>query len=156
MSDVLTPPGPELRLLISLAAWTWSGTGPNGCEVAHILITHSPVSIVPGTADVTEARMRRLADSLGHLGGVRDTVPDVGRCLQIVGGQVLLHFPGASRRLRLPTRPDWTALVTRSGGALLLLGLDPLPQSADAAQIDAFLDAALAADRLLFGCARTR
>ncbi|MFD0443926.1 hypothetical protein ACFQ10_18010 [Streptomyces indonesiensis] len=49
---------------------------------------------------------------------------------------MLLHFPGASRRLRLPTRPDWTALVIRTGGAVLLLGLDPLPQTADAAQVD--------------------
>ncbi|MEV5568116.1 hypothetical protein AB0L54_35475, partial [Streptomyces sp. NPDC052196] len=91
MSDVLTPSGPELRLLISLAAWTWPGTGPDGREVAHILITHSPAFIVPGTADVAQARMRRLADSLGHLGRARDTVPDAGRCLQIVGDQVLLH-----------------------------------------------------------------
>ena len=100
--------------------------------------------------------MRRLADSLGGLAGARDAVPDAGRCLQIIGGQVLLHFPGASRRMRLPTRPDWTALVFRTGGAVLLLGLDPLPQTADAAQVDTYPDTALAADRLLFGCARTR
>ncbi|MET9970057.1 hypothetical protein ABZZ80_30090 [Streptomyces sp. NPDC006356] len=69
---------------------------------------------------------------------------------------MLLHFPGASRRLRLPTRRAWSELVARNGEAVLLLGLDPLPQSADAAQIDAYLDAAHAADRVLFGRARTR
>ncbi|NEA77361.1 hypothetical protein G3I68_43335, partial [Streptomyces sp. SID13588] len=74
----------------------------------------------------------------------------------IIGGQVLLHFQGASRRLRLPTRPNWTQLVARTGEAVLLLGLDPLPQSADAARIDAFLDTALAADRLLFGHVHAR
>ncbi|MHB9860854.1 hypothetical protein [Streptomyces sp. YIM S03343] len=66
-----------------------------------------------------------------------------------------MDFPGASRRLRLPTRRSWTELVTRNGEAILLLGLDPLPQSADAAQVDAYLDAELAADRLLFGRTRT-
>lgn len=156
MSIILTPPGPELQLLVSLAAWTWPGAGPDGREVAHILITHSSGFAAPDTAEVVEARIWRLAHSLGGLGGVGDVAPDAGRCLQIVGGQVLLRFPGTSRRLRLPTRPDWTALVARTGGAILLLGLSPLPQSAGAAQVDAYLDAALAADRLLFGCSRTR
>ncbi|MFG2501504.1 hypothetical protein ACGFSB_25245 [Streptomyces sp. NPDC048441] len=134
MSAVLTSSSPELRLLVSLAAWTWPGSGPDGREIAHILITHSPAFVVPGTVDMTATRMRRLADSLGGLGEARDPIPDAGRCLQIVVGQVLLHFPGASRRLRLPTRPDWTELVARTGEAVLLLGLDPLPQSADAAR----------------------
>ncbi|MEV5874276.1 hypothetical protein AB0L75_08615 [Streptomyces sp. NPDC052101] len=44
MSVVLTPTGPELRLLVSLAAWTWPGTGPDDGEVVHIVITHSPPS----------------------------------------------------------------------------------------------------------------
>lgn len=65
-------------------------------------------------------------------------------------------MPGISRGLRLPTRRPWTELVARNAEAVLLLGLDPLPQSADAARVDTYLDAALAADRLLFGRARTR
>ncbi|MEV8015474.1 hypothetical protein AB0O76_03765 [Streptomyces sp. NPDC086554] len=151
MTVILTPPGPELRLLVSLASWTWPATGPDGREVAHILITHTPAFTGP-----VEAQMRRLSDNLGGLTGAREIVPELDRCLQIVGGRVLLHFPGASRRLRLPTRPDWTELVARTGEAFLLLGLDPLPQSATAVQADAYLDAALAADRLLFGRTRTR
>ncbi|MFD7169018.1 hypothetical protein [Streptomyces violascens] len=153
MSIILTAPGPELRLLVSLAAWTWPGTGPDGHEVAHILITHTPAPTGPGTI---EARVRRLSDSLGSLAGSREVVPELDRCLQIVGDQVLVHFPGASRTLRLPTRRSWTGLVARNGEAVLLLGLDPLPQTADAARLDTYLDAALTADRLLFGRARTR
>jgi len=156
MSVILTPPGPELRLLVSLASWIWPGTGPDGREVAHILITHTPALTGLDTAEAVEARMRRLSAGLGSLVGPRELVPELDRCLQIVGGQVLLHFPGASRRLRLATRPDWTALVARSGEAILLLGLDPLPQSAGAARVDAYLDTVLAADRLLFGRTRTR
>ncbi|MFF3401135.1 hypothetical protein ACFYW6_21775 [Streptomyces sp. NPDC002659] len=155
MTVILTPPSPELRLLVSLASWTWPATGPDGREVAHILITHTPALAGVGVGTV-EARMRRLSDSLGGLTDPREVVPEVDQCLQIVGDQVLMHFPGASRRLRLPTRRSWTELVARTGEAVLLLGLDPLPQTADAARLDTYLDAALSAGRLLFGRARTR
>lgn len=153
--SVILPADPSLRLLVSLAAWTWPGTGADGRDIAHILITHSPALTGLSTAETVEARMRRLSDSLGSLASA-EVVPDLGRCLQIVGDQVLLHIPGASRQLRLPTRRSWTELAARHGEAVLLLGLDPLPQSADAARIDAYLDTALAADRLRFGRARTR
>ncbi|MEU5196125.1 hypothetical protein AB0G86_19050 [Streptomyces scabiei] len=156
MSTLLTPPGPDLPLLASLAAWTWPGTRPDGHEAAHILITHTPALAGPDNAETAEGRMRRLSASLGGLAGAREIVPELERRLQIVGDQVLLHVPGVSRRLRLPTRRPWTELVARTGEAVLLLGLDLLPQSSDAARVDAYLDAALAADRLLFGRARTR
>ncbi|WP_331732267.1 hypothetical protein OG613_47715 (plasmid) [Streptomyces sp. NBC_00015] len=153
MSVPITVPGPDLRLLVSLAAWTWPGSRPDGHEAAHILITHAPALTGPDTA---EARMLQLSASLGGLAGARDIVPQLERCLQIVGDQVLLHVPGVSRPLRLPAHRPWTELVAHNAEALLLLGLDPLPQSADAARVDAYLDGALAADRLLFGRARTR
>ncbi|MGW1815516.1 hypothetical protein ACWCQM_18390 [Streptomyces sp. NPDC002125] len=154
MTVLLTPPAPDLRLLVSLAAWTWADTRPDGHEAAHILITRAPTG--SGTTETAEAGMRRLSASLGGLTGAREVVPELERCLQIVGDQVLLHVPGVSRRLRLPTRCPWTELVARNAEAVLLLGLDPLPQTADAARIDAYLDATLATDRLLFGRARTR
>ncbi|MEU6350162.1 hypothetical protein ABZ896_12625 [Streptomyces sp. NPDC047072] len=154
--SVILPADPGLRLLVSLAAWTWPGTGADGRDVGHILITHSPALTGLSTAETVEARMRRLSDSLGSLASAREVVPDLGRCLQIVGDHVLLHISGASRQLRLPTRRSWTELAARHGEAVLLLGLDPLPQSADAARIDSYLDTALAADRLRFGRARTR
>ncbi|MFF8315069.1 hypothetical protein [Streptomyces lydicus] len=151
MSVALTPPGPDLRLLVSLAAWTWQGAGPDGREIAHILITHTPALTDGGTAVPAEDRMRRLSVCLGGLTGAREVIPDPERRLQLVGDRVLLHIPEASRRLQLPTRRSWTELVTRTGEAILLLGLDPLPQSADALRLDAYLDSALAADRLLVG-----
>ncbi|MFC8946349.1 hypothetical protein [Streptomyces rochei] len=155
MTVLLTPPTPDLRLLVSLATWTWADTRPDGHGAAHILITRAPALTGSGTAETAEAGMRRLSASLGGLTGAREVVPELERCLQIVGDQVLLHVPGLSRRLRLPTRRPWTELVARNAEAVLLLGLDPLPQTADAARIDAYLDAALATDRLLFGRART-
>ncbi|MFD7104825.1 hypothetical protein [Streptomyces celluloflavus] len=66
-----------------------------------------------------------------------------------------MYVPGASRQLGLPTRRAWSELVARNGEAVLLLGLDPLPQSAGAAEFDAYPDTVLAADRMLFGRART-
>ncbi|MET9970058.1 hypothetical protein ABZZ80_30095 [Streptomyces sp. NPDC006356] len=65
MSVLITPPGPDLRLLVSLAAWTWPGTGPDGREIAHILITHTSALTGP-LAEAAEARMRRLSASLGN------------------------------------------------------------------------------------------
>ncbi|MGW3953077.1 hypothetical protein ACWEKM_19670 [Streptomyces sp. NPDC004752] len=56
MSVLLTPSCPELRLLVSLAAWTWHGTRPDSREIAHILITHTPALTGSGTAETTEAR----------------------------------------------------------------------------------------------------
>ncbi|MFJ3673346.1 hypothetical protein ACIPSE_43520 [Streptomyces sp. NPDC090106] len=159
LSTLLTPTGPDLRLLASMAAWTWPGTRSDGHEAAHILITRPPALAgqdTAETAETSEGRMRRLSASLGGLACAREIVPELECCLQIVGDQVLLHVPGISRWLGLPTRRPWTDLVARTGEAVLLLGLDLLPLSADAAQVDAYLDAALAADRLLFGRARTR
>ncbi|WP_369212319.1 hypothetical protein [Streptomyces flavofungini] len=151
MSVTLTLPGPDLRPLVSLAAWTWQGAGPDGREIAHILITHTPALTYGGTPVTAEDRMRRLSVCLGGPTGARGVIADLACRLQLVGDRVLLHIPEASRRLQLPARRSWTALVARTGEAILLLGLDPLPQSAGAARLDAYLDAALAADRLLFG-----
>ncbi|MFJ4741026.1 hypothetical protein [Streptomyces sp. NPDC088775] len=156
MTVLLTPPTPDLRLLVSLAAWTWADTRPDGHEAAHILITHAPTLTGSGTAKTAEAGMRQLSASLGGMASAREVVPELERCLQYIGDQVLLHVPGVSRRLRLPTRRPWTELVARNAEAVLLLGLDPLPQTADATRVDAYLDATLATDRLLFGRARTR
>ncbi|MFE4058049.1 hypothetical protein ACFXP3_17450 [Streptomyces sp. NPDC059096] len=156
MTAALTPAGPEPRLLLSLAAWSWPGIGPDNREIAHILITHSPAPALSDPADAPGARMRGLADSLGGLGRAEDAVPGAGRCLRIIGDHVFLHFPGAPRRLRLPSRPAWTALVTHTGTAVLLLGLDSLSQSADASQLDTYLDTASQSDRLLYGMARAR
>ncbi len=151
MSVALTQPGPDLRLLVSLAAWTWQGAGPYGREIAHILITHAPGLTDDGTAVSTEDRMRRLSACLGGLTGDREVIPELESGPQLAGDRVLLHIPEASRRLLLPTRRTWTELVTRTGQVILLLGLDQLPQSAGVARLDAYLDAALAGDRLLFG-----
>ncbi|MFF3642597.1 hypothetical protein [Streptomyces sp. NPDC002564] len=151
MSVTLTPLDPELRLLVSLAAWTWPGAGPDGREIALILITHTTALTDGGPAVTAEDRMRGLSACLGGLTGAREVIPELKPGLQLVGDHVLLHIPGASRRLRLPTRRPWTELVTRTGEVILMLGLDPLTQSADADRLDAYLDAALAANRLLFG-----
>ncbi|MFD4754006.1 MULTISPECIES: hypothetical protein [unclassified Streptomyces] len=151
MSVALIPPSPELRLHVSLTAWTWQGAGPDNREIARILITHTPAPTNGGTAATTEDHVRRLSGCLGGLAGAREVISRLGRRLRLVGDRALLHVPGASRRLPLPTRRSLNELVARIGEAILVLGLDALPQSADAARLDTYLDAALVADRLLFG-----
>lgn len=148
-----TGPGPSL--LFSLSTWTWSGPGPDGQDIAHILLAHPPGRTSHDTAAAIEARMRHIGASLGPLVGVHDAIADLDGCLRVIGNQVLLKFGGSRYGLRLPTHPGWTDLITRRGQAVLILGLDPLPQSTTASRLDTYLDTARAADRLLFGLALT-
>ncbi|MFH8257836.1 DUF5949 family protein [Streptomyces roseolus] len=147
--------GPGTGLLASLGAWTWPGTTPDGQQVAHLLLAHRLGRTSHDTPDAIEARMRHLAQSLGGLAQAEDPVPDTLGTLVAVGSRSLLKFPGARWGLTLPAHPQWTQLVHDHGRAALILGLDPLAQWADAPRIDAYLDAALARGRLLFGFART-
>ncbi|MEV5509822.1 hypothetical protein [Streptomyces orinoci] len=148
-----TGPGPSL--LFSLSTWTWSGPGPGGQDLAHILLAYPPGRTSHDTPTAVEARMRHIGASLGPLVGIHDAIPDLDGCLRVIGNRVLLKFGGSRYGLRLPAHPGWTDLVTRWGQAVLILALDPLPQSATAGRLDIYLDAARVADRLLFGLART-
>ncbi|MFE7466079.1 hypothetical protein ACFU6R_18515 [Streptomyces sp. NPDC057499] len=132
--------GPETGLLASLGAWTWPGTAPDGQQVAHLLLAHCLGRTSHDTPKAIETRMRHLAETLGTL--------------MAVGSHVLLRFPGARWGLKLPAHPQWTRLVHNNGRAALVLGLDPLAQTADAPRADAYLDAVLTRGRLLFGFAR--
>ncbi|MEU8580549.1 hypothetical protein [Streptomyces abikoensis] len=147
--------GPGPSLLFSLSAWTWSGPGPDGQDIAHILLAHPPGRTSHDTPAAIEARMWHIAASLGPLVGVHDAIADLDGCLRVIGSRVLLKFGGSCYGLRLPTRPGWTDLITRRGQAVLVLGLDPLRQSVTDGCLDTYLNAGHAADRLLFGLART-
>ncbi|MFF3650395.1 DUF5949 family protein [Streptomyces sp. NPDC002181] len=152
---MLTRTGPDTGLLSSLGAWTWPGKSADGRQVAHILLAHRLGRTSHDTPGAIETRMRHLAEILGGLARAQESVPDIQGTLVTIGPRALLKFPGARWGLRLPTHPQWTRLAQDSGRAALIIGLDPLPQSADAVRLDAYLDAALAADRLLFGFAHT-
>ncbi|MFD3804771.1 DUF5949 family protein [Streptomyces sp. NPDC058619] len=153
--NVAALPSPDTGLLSSLGAWTWPGTAPDGQQVAHILLAHPLGRTSHDTPEAIEGRMRHLAEILGGLAQAQDAVPDTQGTLVTIGSRSLLKFPGARWGLRLPAHPQWTRLVQDSGRAALIVGLDPLAQWADAVRVDAYLEAALAADRLLFGFART-
>ncbi|WP_051701377.1 hypothetical protein [Streptomyces sp. NRRL F-6628] len=145
--------GTDTGLLASLGAWTWPGTTPDGQQVAHLLLAHRLGRTSHDTLDAIETRMRHLAETLGGLARAEDPAPETLGTLVTVGSHILLRFPGARWGLKLPSHPQWTRLVHDSGRAALILGLDPLAQSADAPRVDAYLDAALASGRLLFGFA---
>ncbi|MFD0076025.1 DUF5949 family protein [Streptomyces sp. NPDC127166] len=145
--------GPATGLLASLGAWTWPGTTPDGQQVAHLLLAHRLGRTSHDTPDAIEARMRHLAQALGGLARAEDPAPETLGTLVTVGSHILLRFPGARWGLKLPTHPQWTRLVHDHGRAALILGLDPLAQSAGAPRLDAYLDTALARGQLLFGFA---
>ncbi|MGW7053482.1 hypothetical protein [Streptomyces sp. NPDC054887] len=146
--------GPDAGLLASLGAWTWPGIAPDGQQVAHLLLAHRLGRTSHDAPDAIETRMRHLAETLGGLARAEDPAPDTLGTLATVGSHILLRFPGARWGLKLPAHPQWARLVHDHGRAALVLGLDPLDQSADAPRVDAYLDAALARGRLLFGFAR--
>ncbi|MFI9210194.1 DUF5949 family protein [Streptomyces sp. NPDC053253] len=148
-----TATGPDAGLLTSLGAWTWPGTAPDGGQVAHLLLAHRLGRTSHDTPDAIEARMRHLAETLGGLTQAEDPVPDTLGTLVTVGSHTLLRCPSARWSLKLPAHPQWTRLVYDHGRAALILGLDPLAQSADGPRVDAYLDAALVRGRLLFGFA---
>ncbi|MFG2436502.1 hypothetical protein [Streptomyces sp. NPDC048508] len=143
--------GADTGLLASLSAWTWPGTTPDGQQVAHLLLAHRLGRTIHDTPAAIEARMRHLAETLGGLARAEDPAPETLGTLATVGSHVLLRFTGARWGLKLPGHPQWTRLVHDNGRAALILGLDPLAQWAE--RVDAYLDAALARGRLLFGFA---
>ncbi|GGU43073.1 hypothetical protein GCM10010211_02980 [Streptomyces albospinus] len=151
----LTPAaGPGPGLLAALGAWTWLGVDPADTDLAHLLLAHPPGRTEHDTAAAIEARMRRRSASLGGLAEPQDPVPDLGERLLIVDtSTVLLRFHGSRFGTRLPVRSGWTRHVRDHRQALIVIGSDPLPRSADLPRVDAYLDAGLASGRLLFGLA---
>ncbi len=146
--------GPDTGLLTSLAVWTWPGTAPDGEPVAHLLLAHRLGRTSHDTPEAIETRMRNLSETMGGLAQPQDPVAETNATLVTVGREMLLQFPGARWGLKLPAHPRWTRLVHSSGHAALILGLNPLAQTADAPRVDAYLAAALTHGRLLFGFTR--
>ncbi|MFI9358673.1 hypothetical protein [Streptomyces lydicus] len=141
-------------MLAALGAWTWLGVDPADTDLAHLLLAHPPGHTERDTAAAIEDRMRHLSASLGGLAGPQDPIPDLGNRLLTAGTTTVLRFDGTRYGTRLPVRTGWTEHVHGHGQAVVVIGLDPLPRSADLPRVDAYLDAGLLSGRLLFGIAR--
>ena len=144
-------PGPGL--LAALGAWTWLGVDPADTDLAHLLLAHPPGHTQRDTAAAIEARMRHHSAALGSLAEPQHPIPDLGDRLLIAVTTTVLRFDGTRFGMRLPVRTGWAEHVRTHGQAVVVMGLDPLPRSADLARVDAYLDAGLASGRLLFGLA---
>ncbi|MFE7780076.1 hypothetical protein [Streptomyces nigrescens] len=155
MLTACAPPaaaGPGPGLLALLGAWTWLGVDPADTDLAHLFLAHPPGHTEHDTAAAIEGHMLQVSAALGGLAEPQDLVPDLGGRLLIVDATtVLLRFHGTRFGTRLPVRPGWTEHVCGHGQAVVVMGLDPLPRSADLAHVDAYLDAGLTSGRLLFG-----
>lgn len=80
MSVALTPVGPDLRPVVSLAAWTWQGAGPDGREFANALITHTPAPTVDGVYQLLQTEVRGASDHLCRSEGLATLgFPTIGR-----------------------------------------------------------------------------
>lgn len=146
------PPGPGL--LAVLGAWTWLGVDPDDTDLVHLLLAHPPGHTAHDTAAAIETRMRQLSAALGGLAPPQAPTPDLGERLLIADTATVLRFDGTRYGTRLPVRTGWTQHVRDHGQAVVVIGLDPLPRSADLTRVDAYLDVGLASGRLLFGLAR--
>ncbi|MEU2346337.1 hypothetical protein ABZ745_31710 [Streptomyces sp. NPDC013082] len=66
----------------------------------------------------------------------------------VPSGETLVHFCGTPWSLRVARFPWWTRVISGLGRVLLVVGLDELAPVASAAEVDKYIEAAGAADRL--------
>jgi hypothetical protein len=124
------------------AAWTWVDADPAGEPLPMLLLAHPQGSGMP-----------ELAARLG-LAGPDAPVADLGALLTVQpGNRAVLALPTGP--IPLPVHASWARLLLTRRHAALILGLDPLPRTADAPALDQYLTDALIADRLMFGHVET-
>lgn len=128
--------GPGAGLLAALGAWTWLGGDPADTDLAYLLLAHPPGRTEHDAAAAVETRMLQLSAALGGPAAPQDLIPDVGRRLLVADTAAVLRFDGTRYSMRLPVRPGWTDHVRGHGQSIVLIGLDPLPRSADRARVD--------------------
>ncbi|MDX6352046.1 MAG: hypothetical protein QOF84_6836 [Streptomyces sp.] len=130
MTTEFPPPTP--------AAWTWVDADPAGEPLPMLLLAH-PAGL----------GMAELAVRLG-LAAAEAPVAELGELLTVCPGAGVTLGLGAAE-LPVPAHPQWTRLLLVRRHAALIVGLDPLPRTADLPDVDRYLTAALADRRLLFG-----
>jgi hypothetical protein len=126
------------------AAWTWVDADPAGEPLPMLFLAHPQ-----------GAGMRELAAQLG-LATSEAPVADLGALLTVrPGNGAVLALPTSPVPIALPVHASWTRLLVVRRHAALILGLDPLPRTADAPAMDRYLTDGLVAGRLMFGHAQT-
>ena len=148
-------PTPTPGLIAQLQARTALDHTAEGRAYASLLITYP----APQFEDIDPAEVERLMHGVAvTLGAVPAVLPETapGRApafsLDRVSiaptGEAVVHFDGTPWSLRIARSPGWTRVVEGLGQVLLVVGLDELSPVASAAEIDEYIEAAGAADRL--------
>jgi hypothetical protein len=113
-----------LDLFGSLVSTGWIAPGPAGAEEAFLLLG----AVGDGMID-PEIGMRAAADSLGaQVGAVRELAGTVAVIDKALVLQVALQHAGVVLCRRLVTA-EWVAIAVAAGRIVLVLTLDPLPET---------------------------
>lgn len=147
-------PAPTPGLIAQLQARTALDHTAQGRSYASLLITYP----APQFEDVDPAEVERLMHGVAlTLGAVPAVLPEApGRAPSFSAdrvsiapsGETLVHFCGTPWSLRIARSPGWTRVVEGLGRVLLVVGLDELSPVASAAEVDEYIEASGAADRL--------
>ncbi|MFJ4126017.1 hypothetical protein ACIP3U_32400 [[Kitasatospora] papulosa] len=148
-------PAPTPALIAQLQARTALEHTAQGRTYASLLITYP----APQFEDVDPAEVERLMHGVAlTLGAVPAVLPEAGpgrapsfsvdRVSIGPSGETLVHFCGTPWSLRVARSPGWTRVISGLGRVLLVVGLDELSPVASAAEVDKYIEAAGAADRL--------
>lgn len=149
----LALPSPTPGLIATINARTWLDYTIDGRVFSPVLLTYPAPQFEDADPVEVERQMSIVAASLGAR-PPGPALPDVGERVTVHdGGVTLVHFDGSPYALRLPKHPRWTQVVAGLGQVLLAVGLDELSSTASRAEVDEYLDAAAAGDRLYFGLA---
>ncbi|MFE4691283.1 hypothetical protein ACFRH6_14635 [Streptomyces sp. NPDC056749] len=148
-------PAPTPGLIARLQARTALDHTAQGRAYASLLITYP----TPQFEDVDPAEVERLMHGVAvTLGAVPAVLPEAGpgrapafsvdRVSIAPSGECLVHFDGTPWSLRIARSPGWTRVVEGIGQVLLVVGLDELSPVASVAEVDEYIEASGAADRL--------
>ncbi|MGW7197565.1 hypothetical protein [Streptomyces chryseus] len=143
-----------LSTICSLNVRTWVETTECGQTLPCLLLTFPPPQFGEVDLAVVEATMRSVASALGATPAAdgEPSVPQVGVRLTTRPREALLHFAGCRYALSVK-HPRWVRALEQHGGALLAVGLDPLPQVVSVREVDEYRAAQREAGRMQFALA---
>ncbi|MEU5437687.1 hypothetical protein AB0G73_30525 [Streptomyces sp. NPDC020719] len=145
-----TTPARQRLLPESLIARTWIGADPGGSPIGFVLLAHPPARWPTDTFADVERKMWGFAAALG-LRPPDQPVAELGACVTVTTGPVILSLARIRRKITLPAHARWQRLLLTRPEAAVVVGLVPLGLDATAEQVDRYLDDALRTGRLLLG-----
>ncbi|MFE6050028.1 hypothetical protein ACFQ6N_04700 [Kitasatospora sp. NPDC056446] len=130
----------EHSVPLSLSAWTWIDSTPDGL-VSFMLLT-------PSSGETRS--LRRLALGSG-LATPEQPLPSPGIRIVLAGTDALVLLPGVPGAIRVPGDAGWADFVRRGGTVVLILGRQYLEPGARRIDVDRYLSTALLSRHIWMG-----